>query len=80
MAPASRAHVKEALAAIVVVLEAIDVHFTGSSLGFGGPSWNWGGTHLLSELRLVARLREERDKRINSGDATADDLDYKKWH
>jgi hypothetical protein len=80
LAPASRAHVREALAAIVAVLEAIDKHFTGSSLGFGGTRWNWGGTHLLSELRLVARLRKERDARINSGKATADDFDYEKWH
>lgn len=80
LAPASRAHVREALAAIVAVLEAVDGHFTGSCLGFGGIGWNWGGTHLLSELRLVARLRDERSQRINSGNATADDLDYKKWH
>jgi AbiU2 len=79
LAPASRAHVREALAAIVAVLEAIDRHFTGITLGFGGTGWNWGGTHLLSELRLVAQLREERSERMNSGNATADDLDYKKW-
>jgi hypothetical protein len=78
--PASRIHVREALAAIVVVLEAVDGHFTGGCLGFGGIGWNWGGTHLLGELRLVTRLRKERDDRINSGNATADDLDYKKWH
>jgi hypothetical protein len=80
LAPASRRHVKEALLARVAVLEAVDGYFTGSSLGFGGPRWNWGGARLLSELRLIARLRQERDERIGVGRATADDLDYKKWH
>jgi hypothetical protein len=80
LATASRTHVLEALAAIVAVLEAIDGHFTGSSLGFGGPRWNWGGTRLLSELRLIAQLRQERDERISSGKATRDDLDYNRWH
>lgn len=80
LAAASRAHVRGALAAIVGVLEAIDNHFTGCCLGFGGTHWNWGGTYLLSELRLIARLREERDERMRSGKATIDDLDYQKWH
>jgi hypothetical protein len=80
LALASRIHVREGLAAIVAVLEAIDGHFTGSGLVFSGTTWNWGGTHLLSELSLIARLRKERDERISSGKATADDLDYKKWH
>jgi hypothetical protein len=80
LAPASRAHIREALAAIVAVLEAIDKHFTGASLGFGGIGWNWGGSHLLSELRLIAQLRKEREDRISSDAPTADDLDYKKWH
>jgi hypothetical protein len=79
LAPASRTDVKEALAAIVVTLEAIDLHFTGSVLGFGGTTWNWGGTQLLSELRLVARHREVRSERMNSGNVPLDDLNYKKW-
>ena len=79
LAFASRAKIQDALAAIVAVLEAIEFRFTGSGLGFGGPSWNWGGTYLLSELRLVTRLRKERDERFKSGTTTIDDLDYKKW-
>ena len=65
---------REALNGIVTVLEAVDGHFTGSCLGFGGTGWNWGGTHLLSELLLVLRFRKARDERINSGNPTADDL------
>ncbi len=80
LASASRAQVREALAAIVVVLEAVENHFTGRSLMFMGPSRNWGGTHLLSELKLLARLRSERKARMENGSGTADDFDYKKWH
>lgn len=80
LAAASRAHVREALASIVSVLDAIDRHFTGASLYFGGTSVNWGGTALLRDLRLANRLRKERWERMKSGSSTPDDHDYKKWH
>lgn len=79
LASASRANIKEALRAIVAVLEAIEMHFTQSRLGFGGPRWNWGGVQLLRDLQLAAKLRKERDERIAAGLETADDLDYEKW-
>lgn len=80
LAPASRNDVKEALKAIGAVLGAVEEHFTGSGLIFNGTGPRWGGTYLLSELRLVSRLRHERDQRIKSGQATEDDLDWQKWH
>ena len=80
LAPASRAHVKEALSAIVAVLQSVEKYFTGSELLFSGPRANWHGSYLLSELRLISRLRSERDKRIEANTATEDDLDWKKWH
>lgn len=80
LAPATRTHVKEALNAIKQTLETVDRHFTGSRLGFGGTSSNWGGTYLLHELRLVARLRKEREERMDSGNGTPDDFDWEKWH
>ena len=79
LAAASQMHVCEALAAIVAVLSAIDHRFTGRSLMFDGTSWNWGGTHLISELRLVTRLRREREERLLGGRGMADDFDYSKW-
>jgi hypothetical protein len=79
LAAASRMHVREALAAIVNVLSAIDHEFTGYSLRFHGTSTSWGGTYLLNELRLITNLRREREERIDSGSGTPDDYDYKKW-
>ena len=80
LAHASRTDVREALLAIHAVLEAVDRHFTGSSLWFQGTGYNWGGKHLLSELKFVARVRREREERIASGVAVADDYDCAKWH
>lgn len=78
--PASRVHVREALEAIHAVLEAISVHFTQAGLAFSGTSYSWGGTHLLRELRLATRLREERQVRLNRGEPIDGDLDWSKWH
>jgi len=80
LAPASRAHVREALSSIKDVLEKVDQHFTGSSLHFGGVGFNWGGNHLLSEMKFISKLRSEREDRINNGEATQDDYDWAKWH
>lgn len=80
LAPASRLHVKEALAAIARVLEAIESHFTGSDLIFGGHRARWGGMNLLAELRLVQRLRKEREERLQRGIPTPEDLDWRRWH
>jgi hypothetical protein len=78
LATASRFAVKEALAAIVNVLEAIDVHFTGSSLYFDGDENE--PRHLIRELKLIQRLREDRMQRLLDGNATPDDMDWAKWH
>jgi len=80
LAPASRAHVREALTAIKSSLECVEMHFIGSELGFEGTGFNWGGDHLISEMRLIARLRAEREKRIDAGNGTADDFDWQKWN
>lgn len=80
LAPATRVHVREALHAIKEALQSVDLHFTGSGLGFGGTSWNWGGSRLLGELRLMAQLRREREERMDLGKGTTDDFDWKKWH
>jgi hypothetical protein len=77
---ASRLAVRESLAAIVRVIEAVESHFTGSSLGFIGTSERWGGTLVIANLRLASRLRAERHARLKSGTQTLDDVDWKKWH
>ena len=81
LAPANRANVKEALASIVAVLDPIDRHFTGASLYFDArPGPGWGGTIVLRDLRMATQLRKARWARMEAGSATADDLDYSKWH
>lgn len=75
---ASRQSVEEALAAIVRVLEAIESHFTGSTLFFSGDSAE--PRHLLRELKFVQRLRDERHKRLMENTATPDDMNWSKWH
>ena len=79
LASASRANVREALAAIVDVLNAIEGHFMGASLGFIGTGAQFGGTHLLNQLRVASTLQEEWHERMRNGTARADDFDYKKW-
>ena len=79
LASASRFKVKEALLAIQNVLSAVELHFTGSGLHFDGVGHNWGGENLLADLKLMSRLRRERAERLESGNPTPDDLDFKKW-
>jgi len=78
LAFASRHAAQEAFSAIVRVLEAIDMHFTGSSLDFDGDTAE--PRHLINELRLIQKLRDERQARLLDGTATMDDMDWKKWH
>lgn len=79
LATASRAHIREALAAIVDVLSAIEGHFNGGSLGFLGTGPRFGGTHLLNQLRVASTLQKEWHERMVKGTAREDDFDYKKW-
>lgn len=79
LATASRASVREALAAIVEVLNAIERHFTGASLGFIGTGPSFGGTYLLNQLRAASTLQKEWHERLVNGTAREDDFDYKKW-
>ena len=69
--------VEEALGAIVRVLEAIESHFTGSTLFFRGDSAE--PRHLLHELEFVQRLRAERFQRLIDNAATEDDINWSKW-
>ena len=79
LAPASRQHVREALCSIVDALSAIEMHFTGSGLGFIGTGFRFGGQHLLSQLRVASRLQSEHRDRLANGVAREDDFDWKKW-
>lgn len=79
LAPASRAQVREALQAIVDVLNALEWHFKGGSLVFLGTHAGWNGTYLLRQLNLASVLQKEREKRMISGTVREDDFDYKKW-
>ena len=80
LATAGRADVREALAAIVDVLNAIEGHFTGAGLGFIGTGAHFGGTHLLNQLRVASTLQKEWHERMLNNTPREDDFDYKKWH
>jgi hypothetical protein len=80
LAPASRMQVREALEAIVEVLQAVESHFTDCELAFGGTRARWGGGNVISELDLISRLRAERMDRIVNRVPTQDDLDWDKWN
>ena len=80
LAHASRVDVKQALQAIHAALEAIDHHFTGSTLMFDGAGSGHQCAFLLRELKLITKMRAERWSRIKAGDATADDVDWEKWN
>jgi hypothetical protein len=79
LAPASRAHVRDAINAIVAVLQSVEMHFTSCEIGFCGTGAR-EASFVLRELKLISSLRSEREGRLKNGSATEDDLDWKKWN
>jgi len=79
LAPASRIHVRGALAAIVDVLSSVEMYFTGAGLGFLGTDIGFGGQYLLNQLRAASRLQKEHWNRIKSGNMREEDNDWPKW-
>ena len=76
LAPASRAHVKEALTAMGDVLNAVALHYFGSTTMFefvGEPSAGGGGS-LLYYLQTGKEAEQQRRERIRLGTYTPEDL------
>ena len=76
LAPASRAHVKDALEAMGNVLNAIALHFFGSTTMFefaGEPSAGGGGS-LLHYLQAGKEAEQQRRDRLRLGLQTPEDL------
>lgn len=73
--PASRRAVKEALSAIVDVLNTVTLHYNDSATLFDVPSSYGGGESLLYIIDDGLKMDEERDKRIQSGDFKESDLE-----
>lgn len=75
LAAASRVAVKDALAAVVDVLNAVSAHYSDSTSLFDLP----GGSDsiaLLYTIRDGLRAEDQRLVRLKSGDYTADDLKH----
>lgn len=71
---ASRAKVKEALAAISDALNAISSHYMDSSTMFKGVGTSRGAVSLLYVLDDGLRAEKERSDRLRAGDYSEDDL------
>lgn len=79
LAPASRAHVKEALAAMDNVLNTVSMHFHQSTTMFefaGEPSAG-GATSMLYFLHAGKEAESRRRERIRNGNFTPEDIEHK---
>jgi len=65
--PASREAVKEALSAIVDVLNTVTLHYNDSTTLFDVPNGYGGGESLLYVIDDGLKMGEEREERIQSG-------------
>jgi len=76
LAPASRTHVKDALAAMGTVLNAISLHFQESTtmFEFAGESTAGGATSMLYYLRAGKDAETIRRARLRSGQFTPEDI------
>jgi hypothetical protein len=79
LAHASRVNVRESLAAIASVIDAVEFRFMKATT-YWGDSQSGDGGHLLRQLKIYRRIERERKERIRTGQATADDQDWDKWH
>lgn len=71
---ASRAKVKEALEAISAVLNAISVHYTGSTIGFDSMPSPGGAVSMLYVLDDGLQAEKEKQERIGAREYRADDF------
>ena len=80
LAPASRAHVKEALAAMGTVLNVISLHFQESTtmFEFAGESGAGGVTSMLYYLRAGKEAESSRRERLRSGHFTPEDIGHRR--
>ncbi len=74
LAPASRAAVKEALAALSAVLNAVASHYLDSTTMFELGVDAGGAVSVLHTLKAGLRHEEERRERIKRGDYRPEDL------
>jgi hypothetical protein len=75
LAPASRLAVKEALSAIVDVLNAVSAHYCDSTSFFDLPGGH-DSIALLYTIRNGLRAEEAREARMRSGQYTEEDLKH----
>lgn len=74
LAQASRKRVKEAIAAIVAVLAAVEEHYRKSSTAYEHVSHLGDAEALLHVLRDGIDARDERFRRLKSGEISPDDF------
>jgi hypothetical protein len=75
LADASRQKVKEALKAIVDVMNAVDFHYFHSETRYDLGGTLGGAMSLIYALHRGAKLQDERMKRLEAGEFNEDDLD-----
>lgn len=75
LAPASRIAVKQALSAIVDVLNAVSAHYLDATTVFDWPGGN-DSVALLFAIRDGLRAKDERLERLKAGEFRDDDLKH----
>ncbi|OJY58764.1 MAG: hypothetical protein BGP19_16880 [Thiobacillus sp. 0-1251] len=75
MLPASREAVKEALGAIVDVLNIVTLHYKDSTTIFDVPNGYGGGESLLYVIDDGLKMDKEREARIQSGNFKDSDFE-----
>jgi len=78
LAAASRTNVREALNAITDALNVVETHFLKTSTFFEGDENQ--ARHLIHELDLINKIRNERKDRLLNGTNREDDTDWKRWN
>jgi hypothetical protein len=77
LAPVSRAQVKEALAALSAILNALAAHYLNSTTMFAVEATSGGAEALLYCIDDGLRFEDERHQRISRGEYQQDDLQHR---